>query len=224
MPIARWKDLCIDARDPQAVAPFWAVALGMEAQLLDDGDVLLAGDRPEQRVWINTVPEAKAVKNRVHLDVVGTDVAALLAAGGRVVAEADDDRSWTVVADPEGSEACVFPGVGEEPSALVVDSRDPLPLAEWWAEILGARLTEAPDGTPRWLADVPGLPFDRFKVVPTLDERRVKNRVHWDVTTDDLDTLVHRGARVVREPTADDRWHVLADPQGNEFCAFDPEP
>jgi hypothetical protein len=224
MAIARWKDLCIDAREPEAVGPFWAAALGLRAEVLDDGDVLLEGERPEQRVWINTVPEGKEAKNRVHVDVVGLDVDALVAAGGTVVAEPGDDRTWTVVADPEGSEACVFPSDGSPPTALVVDSRDPLPLAEWWAEVLGARLVEAPDGTPRWLADVPGLPFDRLKVVPTLDERRVKNRVHWDVTTDDLDTLVHRGATVLREPTADSRWYVLADPQGNEFCAFLPEP
>jgi hypothetical protein len=117
----------------------------------------------------------------------------------------------------------VFTG-DDDPTALVVDSRDPLPLAEWWAEVLGARITEAPDGTPRWLSAVPGLPFDLVKVVPSLEERRVKNRLHWDVTTDDLEALVHRGAHVLREPTADDRWHVLADPQGNEFCAFRPEP
>ncbi len=224
MAIARWKDLCIDAREPQAVAPFWATALGLEAELLDDGDVLLEGERPEQRVWINTVPEAKEIENRVHLDVVRADVADLLAVGGTVLAEPAGDRHWTVVADPEGSEACVFHGVGEDPTGLVIDSHDPLPLAEWWAEVLGARITEAPDGTPRWLADVPGLPFDRVKVVPSQVERRVKNRLHWDVTTDDLETLVHRGAKVLREPTADDRWYVLADPQGNEFCAFRPEP
>jgi hypothetical protein len=222
MAIARWKDLCIDARHPQAVAAFWAAGLGLRSEVLDDGDVLLEGERPEQRVWINTVPEAKEVENRVHLDLVGIEVSDLLAAGGTVLAEPDDERRWTVVADPEGSEACVFPSA-DDPTALVVDSRDPLPLAEWWAEVLGARITEAPDGTPRWLADVPGLPFDLIKMVPTLAERRVKNRLHWDVTTDDLDTLVHRGAHVLREPTADDRWHVLADPQGNEFCAFGPE-
>ena len=32
------------------------------------------------------------------------------------------------------------------------------------------------------------------------------------------------GATAVREPTEEDRWRVLADPEGNEFCAFVPEP
>jgi len=33
MAIARWKDLCIDARDPAAVGPFWAAALGLRAEV-----------------------------------------------------------------------------------------------------------------------------------------------------------------------------------------------
>ena len=54
------------------------------------------------------------------------------------------------------------------------------------------------------------------------DDRIVKNRWHWDVTTDDVAGLVAAGAVVVRPPDADIRWTVLADPQGNEFCAFAP--
>jgi hypothetical protein len=30
------------------------------------------------------------------------------------------------------------------------------------------------------------------------------------------------GARVVSEPDGEQRWWVLADPEGNEFCAFAP--
>jgi hypothetical protein len=32
--------------------------------------------------------------------------------------------------------------------------------------------------------------------------------------------LVEAGATVLREPGGDIGWHVLADPGGNEFCAF----
>jgi hypothetical protein len=31
---------------------------------------------------------------------------------------------------------------------------------------------------------------------------------------------VEAGATVLREPGGDIGWHVLADPEGNEFCAF----
>jgi predicted enzyme related to lactoylglutathione lyase len=49
----------------------------------------------------------------------------------------------------------------------------------------------------------------------------VKNRLHIDVTTDDLDALVARGARVLRaKGDGGLGWTVLADPDGNEFCAF----
>jgi hypothetical protein len=76
------------------------------------------------------------------------------------------------------------------------------------------------DGTPRWLRDVPGLPVDVWKLVPVADAKVVKNRWHWDVDCDDVDELVRKGASVLRRPDDDIGWHVLADPEGNEFCAF----
>ena len=36
-------------------------------------------------------------------------------------------------------------------------------------------------------------------------------------------TLIEAGAAVLRTPGGDVSWHALADPEGNEFCAF-PEP
>ncbi|MBO0869191.1 MAG: VOC family protein, partial [Micromonosporaceae bacterium] len=61
------------------------------------------------------VPEAKTVKNRVHLDVVPTDrtrdeqVTRLLALGASLVADhrRTDGTGWVVLADPEGNEFCV---------------------------------------------------------------------------------------------------------------------
>jgi hypothetical protein len=53
------------------------------------------------------------------------------------------------------------------------------------------------------------------------EPKTVKNRVHIDVTTDDLDALVAHGARVLRaNRDGGIEWTVLADPDGNEFCAF----
>ena len=57
-------------------------------------------DRPGAR--------AKTVKNRMHFDVVG-ETWPLLAAGARMVREQDDEIEWSVLADPEGNEFCVFP-------------------------------------------------------------------------------------------------------------------
>jgi hypothetical protein len=61
------------------------------------------------------VPEAKAVKNRLHIDLRPDDqqaeVERLLALGARrvEVGQSDDPRTtWEVLADPEGNEFCVL--------------------------------------------------------------------------------------------------------------------
>jgi predicted enzyme related to lactoylglutathione lyase len=44
------------------------------------------------------------------------------------------------------------------------------------------------------------------------------------VETDALDALVSHGAQVLRAKGDDGiGWTVLADPDGNEFCAFTPD-
>ncbi len=104
---AAYKDLCLDAVDPLRLGRFWSAALGLELVECDDGDVVLRGPSPQHTVWINAVPRPKIVKNRVHLDVVG-DVAEIVARGATVLAE---QPRWTVMADVEGNEFCVFPPV-----------------------------------------------------------------------------------------------------------------
>jgi predicted enzyme related to lactoylglutathione lyase len=59
-------------------------------------------------------------------------------------------------------------------------------------------------------------------VVPVPEPKTVKNRIHWDITSADLPALLERGATVLAPPTARTPWHVAADPQGNEFCIFQP--
>jgi hypothetical protein len=223
MALARWKDLCIDAARPADVGRFWSDALRLHASRREDDDWMLRGARPEQTVWINAVTEPKTVKNRVHLDLVTRSSDPLIADGGRVLQEVvERDEKWTVLADPDGAELCVFDAAQGEPSGLVVDSTDAVALAGWWAEVLHAETVPGPDATPRWLAGVPGLPFDVWKFVPVPEPKTVKNRVHWDLVSSDVDGLVSRGATVLRVPDEDVRWHVLSDPEGNEFCVFAP--
>jgi hypothetical protein len=45
------------------------------------------------------------------------------------------------------------------------------------------------------------------------------NSVHWDVAGD-VAALSAAGATMLREPDGDVSWHVMADPEGNEFCVF----
>ena len=125
---ARFKDLCLDARDHQTLADWWCSALGYvrrdDVQPPEEGWTrpadwpvpIVDRDGAGPLMWIVPVPEPKIVKNRMHFDVVG-DTAALVARGATVlrardaVAASDHDAgliSWDVLADPEGNEFCVF--------------------------------------------------------------------------------------------------------------------
>ena len=60
-----------------------------------------------------TVPEAKTVKNRLHIDLnpdnQEAEVARLLGLGAkRVDVGQNDEVTWVVMADPEGNEFCVL--------------------------------------------------------------------------------------------------------------------
>jgi len=224
MTLAAWKDLCLDAADPIAVGEFWAAALGQEAVRLEDGDSVVRGHRLFD-LWVNRVPEPKTVKNRVHLDLYAAEPQHLLDLGATLVA---DHERWMVFADPEGNELCVFDGDPHGAPARVfavcVDSSAPVELAAWWHTVIGGDLGPGSDGHYRWLHDSAGLRGLILKCVEVHDDRVVKNRWHWDVNADDIDALVAAGATVVRPRGEDISWTVLADPQGNEFCAFDGSP
>ena len=228
VPLAAFKDLCIDAVERDVALRFWAAVLGGEVDARNDA-VARIGDPHLHSLWVNTVAEPKVLKNRVHLDLVAPSVEPLLALGATPY---DDQGEFVVLRDPEGNELCVFPtddhgatdvGPGvARPFALCVDSAAPEEAAQWWQAVLGGRIDDGPDGTPRWLHGAAGLGELILKFVRVPDDRAVKNRWHWDVTTDDVTALVAAGATVIREPDDDIRWTVLIDPQGNEFCAFGP--
>ena len=220
MPLARWQDLCLDATDSAVAARFWSQTLDLAIDVSDDDVTCLRGEPPERTVWVNRVPEPKTVKNRVHLDLVRPDVDTLVGAGATVLHEPSPDWEWHLLIDPEGNEFCVFTPKPGEPTALVADAVDQEAIAAWWADVLGATLSPGPEGIKRWLRDVPGLPYDVWKFVEVPEPKTVKNRWHWDVVCDDIDALVAKGATLLREPDDDIHWHVLADPEGNEFCAF----
>ena len=62
------------------------------------------------------------------------------------------------------------------------------------------------------------MPILTMDFVPVPEPKTVKNRIHWDVTVPGVAPLVEAGATVLREPGGGIGWHVLADPEGNEFC------
>lgn len=121
-PALRWQCICIDADNPRTVAGFWQAALGWRITHDSDDEVVLepAEGSPEDGVSPDIlflkVPEAKAVKNRLHLDLRPADqageVARLEALGARRVdvgqGTGNDDVTWVVLQDPEGNEFCVL--------------------------------------------------------------------------------------------------------------------
>jgi catechol 2,3-dioxygenase-like lactoylglutathione lyase family enzyme len=219
--VAAYQDLCVDVVDADAMAAFWVPALGLVEGRRWPHVVRLDGPTPQHTVWLNVVPERPTVKNRVHLDVwaASPDLP-----GATPVADRAEDP-WTVLADPDGNELCVFvrdPAPGYRLYEVVVDAADARSAAAWWGEVLGVP-AGGDDGCS--LQDAPGMPFELvFQDVP--EPKTVKNRVHWDVRLEQADgvqRLVSLGARVLREPDDDVRWTVMADPEGNEFCAFAPD-
>jgi hypothetical protein len=221
-PIARFKDLSIDAVDPPLLGRFWADVLGLDLQQREsDGMVLLTGPTPQSSVWLSRVPEPVTVKQRVHLDIHVADVDDVLDLGATPL-DVDSFR-WKVLRDPEGGELCAFPRDDVPARRLyevVVDCADPAALAEWWAGVIGGRWEYDEQHGWAGVEEIPGAPFDYLVFVPVPEPKTVKNRIHWDVDVPDLGLLTRRGATVLRAQDDEIRWTVLADPEGNEFCAF----
>jgi hypothetical protein len=132
----------IDSSEPHELADWWAEALGWQVEEQDSafirrmvesgaaseddttehrgalvwkvGAAITSPDPGRPRVLFQRVPEAKTVKNRVHLDVrVGADrqeaeVARLTGLGATELWRASQGPyAWVTLADPEGNEFCV---------------------------------------------------------------------------------------------------------------------
>jgi predicted enzyme related to lactoylglutathione lyase len=111
--------VAFDAQDAQAVASFWAAALGRTVVDGASGDnAAISADPaiPGSRISFHRVPEGKTVKNRVHLDLITTDFEAevdrLLGLGATKLNEVKKDTvaHWATLADPEGNEFDVIDG------------------------------------------------------------------------------------------------------------------
>ncbi|MFC8507127.1 VOC family protein [Streptomyces sp. NPDC057411] len=116
------RHITIDCSDAYALGTFWAGVL--DSKLSDDdkpGDPEVLVESAGAGLLFIQVPEKKAVKNRVHLDLQPEDrtrdeeVERVIALGATLV---DDRRTpegmgWVVLADPEGNEFCVERSKGE---------------------------------------------------------------------------------------------------------------
>ncbi|KZB87406.1 VOC family protein [Amycolatopsis regifaucium] len=119
---------------------------------------------------------------------------------------------------------------------VVFDCHHPASLARFWAAVLDGYEVATYDeeeldrlrslgfssleDDPSVLVEAPTGPRLFFNLVP--EGKVAKNRVHLDLTGDDVERLVALGAKVLTQP--EDGLVVLADPEGNEFCLATPTP
>ncbi len=112
---------------------------------------------------------------------------------------------------------------------VVIDCGDLDRSAEFWTGVLGY----ARDGPPgvRYQGLVPADGGQGIEILlqQVPEAKSAKNRLHLDLRTAGLDAEVDRvvglGARRLTGAPVTEwgwRWHILADPDGNEFCILQP--
>jgi len=113
----------IDCGNAFQLSEWWKQVIGY-VDLADDPnepgheECLIRSEETGQQLLFIEVPDAKQVKNRIHLDLRPTDrtrdeeVERLRGLGARQLADHRDIRGdgtgWVVLADPEGNEFCVL--------------------------------------------------------------------------------------------------------------------
>jgi predicted enzyme related to lactoylglutathione lyase len=109
---------------------------------------------------------------------------------------------------------------------LVLDCSDPEELAKFWAPALGYSTVGGAGAYVLLMPPEPGQPKLLLQRVP--EDKSVKNRMHLDIHTVDIDAEAERleslGARRTSGPVMNEygtSWHVMVDPEGNEFCVCD---
>ncbi|GAA5038969.1 hypothetical protein HNP84_003448 [Thermocatellispora tengchongensis] len=112
-------------------------------------------------------------------------------------------------------------------SELVLDCREPERLAELWCKVLGYVVLDRGEDGVEIGPEGEGFGGLRPTIVfsPTDEDKTGKLRLHIDVNPTDRDQaaelqrLLDLGARLADVgQTGEESWHVLADPEGNEFC------
>ena len=108
-----WEQIVVDADDPGGLGSWWSEALGWVIVNDDpeEFEIRPAADRLPGLLFVR-VDEAKATKNRLHLDFRPDDqtreVDRLLDLGASRADIGQGRQTWVVLADPEGNEFCVL--------------------------------------------------------------------------------------------------------------------
>jgi predicted enzyme related to lactoylglutathione lyase len=113
---------------------------------------------------------------------------------------------------------------------VVIDCSDLDRSAQFWTSLLGYARDGLPCGPYQSLVPADGQGIEiLLQQVP--ETKREKTRLHLDLRTTGLAAEVERaialGATLLTsQPIAEAgwQWHILADPDGNEFCILHPPP
>ena len=111
---------------------------------------------------------------------------------------------------------------------MVIDCAQLDRSAEFWTAVLGYARDGVATGRYQSLLPAHGQGAEiLLQQVP--EAKQGKNRVHLDLRTRELEPetrrLVSLGARMLTEQPVTEygwRWHIMADPDGNEFCVLQP--
>jgi hypothetical protein len=230
--------LTFDCGDPVRVAAFWAGATGFHLADKDpEGSFVQDSSGRSAGLFFQPVPEAKTMKNRVHLDLrpaesMAEEVSRLQMLGAHELSFVQErDTFWTVLADVEGNEFCVLRGPDEgssrtEPGidSVVIDSHDWKRVADFWIEALGYRVLASGEKGIEIVGEREGDPMLSFVEVP--EPKTVKNRIHLDTRPDtsmaeEVARVKRLGAREFAYVSEEESfWTVMKDPEGNEFCVL----
>ena len=120
----------VDCTDAHALSQWWRAVLDYVEDPDDpsgpgDEECLIVSRDGHHRLLFIEVPEAKRVKNRVHLDLRpregsrDDELARLVGLGARVLDDRRerDGTGWVVLADPEGDEFCLLRSTAEVAAA-----------------------------------------------------------------------------------------------------------
>lgn len=119
--VSRISHATIDCRDAYALSEWWKDVIGYTDVPGDpnepgDEECMILDPESGHRLLFIEVPDAKSVKNRLHLDLAPTnatrdeEVERVLGLGAGQLADLrrPDGTGWVVLTDPEGNEFCVL--------------------------------------------------------------------------------------------------------------------
>ncbi len=115
-PIGRLEAIVIDVTDIDRASAFWSALMGQDFGASFEPNFRRAKLPIGVDLVLQEVPELKAGKNRVHLDIDVTNLSAslerVLAIGDRPVQRVDNTNGdpLVVCADPDGNEFCLTTG------------------------------------------------------------------------------------------------------------------